>query len=221
MFNDFYHGFYYSLLIASALMMVIFIKSSQRPFRMLAVLVILTLLSEITARYVSYGLHTSNNIVYHFFTPVEFTFYVLIYRDFFRSKKWDIILWSCLIFFILAEIFNTIFFQPLSVTNTNTFLLESVLLIIFSLSLFIRIRETAQYENLLQEGVFWFNCAVLLYYAMSLLVWGFHSIKVYQLKNPPMIIYNFLLICSGLLYTTYTIAVSLNFASQKQLIKHA
>ncbi len=203
------------------MMMVIFIKSSQRPFRMLAVLVILTLLSEITARYVSYGLHTSNNIVYHFFTPVEFTFYVLIYRDFFRSKKWDIILWSCLIFFILAEIFNTIFFQPLSVTNTNTFLLESVLLIIFSLSLFIRIRETAQYENLLQEGVFWFNCAVLLYYAMSLLVWGFHSIKVYQLKNPPMIIYNFLLICSGLLYTTYTIAVSLNFASQKQLIKHA
>lgn len=221
MFNDFYHGFYYSLLIASALMMVILIRSSQRPFRMLAVLVILTLLSEITARYVSYGLHTSNNIVYHFFTPVEFTFYVLIYRDFFRSKKWDIILWSCLIFFILAEIFNTIFFQPLSVTNTNTFLLESVLLIIFSLSLFIRIRETAQYENLLQEGVFWFNCAVLLYYAMSLLVWGFHSIKVYQLKNPPMIIYNFLLICSGLLYTTYTIAVSLNFASQKQLIKHA
>ncbi|MBS1747341.1 MAG: hypothetical protein JST21_14325 [Bacteroidetes bacterium] len=221
MFSDFYHSFYYALLIVSALMMVMFIRTSQRPFRLLAALVILTLLSELIARFVSFGLHTSNNIVYHFFTPVEFTFYVLIYRDFFHSKKWDLILWICLAGFIVAEIFNTFFFQPLSVTNTNTFLLESVLLIIFSLSLFIRIREAEHYENLWREGVFWFNCVVLLYYSMSLLVWGFHSIKVYQLKNPPMIIYNFLLICSGLLYATYTIAVGLNFSNQKQMIKHA
>lgn len=221
MFSNFYHGFYYTLLIASTVAMTCFIRTSQRPFRLLAVLVILTLLSEFTARYVSYGLHTSNNIVYHFFTPVEFTFYVLIYRDFFHSKKWDRILWTCLTVFILAEIFNTIFFQPLKVTNTNTFILESVLLIIFSLCLFIKIRESVDYENLLHEGVFWFNCAVLLYYAMSFLVWGFHSIKVYQLKNPPMIIYNFLLICSGLLYATYSIAVGLNFTSKKHLLKHA
>jgi hypothetical protein len=221
MFSNFYHGFYYSLLIISAALMIFFFRTAQRPFRLLAALVLLTLLSELTARYVSYGLHKSNNIVYHFFTPVEFTFYVLIYREFFHSKKWNVILWICLAGFILAEISNTIFYQPLSVTNTNTFILESVLLILFSLSLFIRIRESEHYEDLLHEGVFWFNCAVLLYYAMSFLVWGFHSIKVYQLKNPPMIIYNFLLIWSGLLYTTFTIAVGLNVATQKQMTKHA
>jgi hypothetical protein len=215
MFSNFYHAFYYSLLIFASLSCLVLFKYAQRPFRLLAILTVLTLISELTAKYVALVLH-NNSIVYHFFTPVEFLLYVLIYNAFFSEKKWARILWVCFAVLVLAEIFNTIFFQPLSVSNTNILLLENILLVVFSLGLFIKIRESAYYEDLLKEGIFWFNCAVLFYYAFSTLVWGFHSIKVYYLKNPPMIIYNFLLIFSGLLYTIFAFAVGINSITAKK-----
>ena len=215
MFRDFYDSFYYSLLIAATGTCLFLFKRVQKPFRLLAILTVLTLVNELISKYVALVLH-NNSIVYHFFTPVEFLLYVLIYKEFFSEKKWARILWICFASLVLAEIFNTIFFQPLSVSNTNILLLENILLVVFSLGLFIKIRESAYYEDLLKEGIFWFNCAVLFYYAFSTLVWGFHSIKVYYLKNPPMIIYNFLLIFSGLLYTIFAFAVGINSITAKK-----
>ncbi len=220
MFRDFYHAFYYSLLIAATVLCILFFKNAQRPFRLLAVLVVLTLLSELTAKYVAYILH-NNNMVYHFFTPVEFLFYVLIYQQFFSSKKWNYILWLCFAILVFSEIFNTIFFQPLNVDNTNILILESIFLVAFSLSLFIKISESEYHQHLLKEGIFWFNSAVLFYYAFNILIWGFHSIQVYNLKNPPMFIYNFILVFSGLLYAIYAFATGLNsIAVKKRRLNH-
>jgi hypothetical protein len=215
MFSDFYGAFYYSLLITASVACVVFFKHAQKTFRLLAVLTVLTLLSELIARYVA-SIIMDNSIVYHFFTPVEFLFYVLIYKQFFSNKKWNYILWICFILFVLAEILNTIFYQPLSVTNTNIIILESVLLVVFSLSLFIKIRESDYDGDLIKEGIFWFNSAVLFYYACSILIWGFHSIKVYYMKNPPMFIYNFLQILSGLLYAVYAFATGINSTNAKK-----
>jgi hypothetical protein len=214
MFSNFYGAFYYSLLIAASVACIVLFKRAQKAFRLLGALTVLTLLSELIARYVAVIIK-DNSIVYHFFTPVEFFFYVLIYKQFFNNKKWNYILWICFTLFVAAEILNTIFYQSLSVTNTNILILESILLVVFSLSLFIKIRGSAYHENILREGVFWFNSAVLFYYACCILIWGFHSIKVYYMKNPPMFIYNFLLILSGLLYATYAFAVGINSINAK------
>jgi hypothetical protein len=214
MFSNFYHSFYYSLLIAASVSCLVLFRHAQKTFRLLTVLTVLTLLSELIAKYVAVNIG-DNSIVYHFFTPVEFFFYVLIYRQFFNNKKWNYILWICFVFFLLAEILNTIFYQPLSITNTNVLILESILLVVFSLSLFIKIRGSAYHEDILKEGVFWFNSAVLFYYACCVLIWGFHSIKVYYMKNPPMFIYDFLLILSGLLYAIYAFAVGMNAINAK------
>lgn len=216
MFSDFYHVFYYVLLITVSLLCLFLFANAQKPFKLLSILIVCTLLSELTAKYVAFVLYKSNSIVYHFFVPVEFFIYVLIYKQFFSETKWNRVLWICFAVLVLAEILNTIFLQPFKVTSTNILLLESLLLVFFSLSLFIKIRETAEYEDLLKEGVFWFNSAVLFYYAFSILAWGFHSIKVYQLENPPMLIYNFLLVFSGLMYAVYVLAISINSINAKK-----
>jgi hypothetical protein len=90
-------------------------------------------------------------------------------------------------------------------------ILESVILVFLSLMLFLRIKESSSYENLLIEGIFWFNSGVLMYYAFNILVWGFHSIKIYHMINPPNIIYSINLFFCGLLYLAYFIAIYLNF----------
>lgn len=217
MFTDFYRAFYYSFLIIAAVISLLYFKKVDKTFRSVCLLTILTLISELIAKYFSFH-RKPNGIVYIIFTPVEYFIYVVIYKTFFDEKKWAKILFISVACLVFAEVVNIIFFQPANEAPTNIMNIESVLLVILSLKLFINIREKPVYENVLNEGVFWFNSAVLIYYSFDILFWGFHNI-VFRLSNPPTIIYNGLLLFSGLLYIVYAVSVLLNFNSVNKIAK--
>lgn len=216
MFTDSYRACYYSFLIIAAVISLLYYKKVDRTFRWLCILVILTLISELIARYFSFH-RKPNGIVYVIFTPIEYYIYAMIYKMFFGDKKWTTILFISVACLIFLEVINTIFFQPTYEIPTNVMNVESVLLVTLALKLFISIREKPVYENVLSEGVFWFNSAVLLYYSFDILIWGFHSI-VYHLQDPPMIIYHILLLFSGFLYVVYAISVLLNYVSVSKAV---
>lgn len=221
MFSDFYHAFYYSELMIASLVGLLFFRRAERPFNWLSALIILTLASELTAKYVAFGLHESNSIVYHIFSPIEYLMYVQIFRLFLNYRKSEGLLWLSVVVLFTLEVVNTIFFQSLSETNTNVMIAESVFLVLLSLALFNRMRQSPGYENIATQAVFWFNSAVLCYYSFNILIWGFHSLKVYLLANPPRIIYDFNLLLSGLLYMIYAISILLNFRSRNKILKSA
>ena len=216
---DFYSIFYYSCLSMAAGMGLFCMKRNSIGFRWLAILVVMTLVSEFTAKYIAFGLDKPNSIVYHIFTPIEYSIYVIIFNHFIARKKWQKLLKASAIMLVLFEIINTIYFQPLREANTNVMILESVFLVFLSLLLFLKIRETPSPTNLLREGVFWFNSAVLCYYAFNTLIWGFHNMKVYTFENPPQIMYDFNLILSGLFYLTFSVALFLNAMTRPSIHK--
>ncbi len=209
-FFDFFHAFYYGALILSAFTILFFYRKTSGAFSVIGILLAVTIVSEIGAKYLAYNIGISNNVVYHFFTPVEFILYAIIYGHFLQSKEWRSILRYAVVLIVVAEIVNTWLFQSLNQTNTNIIILESVMLVLLSLRLFLRIAETAIIDKISTSGVFWFNCAVLIYYSFNILVWGFHSIKVYHLVNPPEIIYQLLLLLSGILYTIFSVVILLS-----------
>jgi hypothetical protein len=213
MFTDFYHTFYYTILIIAAIATALYFNSVDSPFRLVCLLVLLTVLSEFIARYCKVNYRT-NNIVYLIFTPIEFSMYAMIYKRFLNDNKWTKILYITIACLIFATVINSIFFQPPLKTPTNIMDIESVLLVILSLKLFIDIREKPVYEKVTTEGVFWFNSAVLFYYSFAILFWGIHNM-VYRLTNPPVIIYDALLLFSGLLYVVYVVSVFLNYRAVK------
>jgi len=210
MFRDIYLNLYYGILISATYISLSYLKKVDKPFALLCLLILLTAINEFIAGYL-YFCRKPNGIVYLIFTPVEYFIYAMIYKIFLNDKKWTRILFISFACLIVLEIVNTIFYQRLSIP-TNIMSIESVLLVILSLKLFIKIREEPVYENVLNEGVFWFNSAVLVYYSFDILIWGFHSL-VYHLKDPPRIIYNILQLFSGLLYLTYGAAIFLNYFS--------
>ena len=148
--------------------------------------------------------------------PVEYTLYVVIVNAFLRHKKLSIYLWLSAVGLALFEIINTLYAQPLRVSNTNSIIMEGTLLVILALMLFLKIRQTFTQQNILRRGVFWIASAMLCYYACSIFIWGFHNMKVYLLDNPPHIIYDINLLLSGLLYLTYTIAIVINTRNTPQ-----
>lgn len=214
MFNDFSHSFYYGALFLAAVLSLVFYRRLNTPFLLIAVLIWLSLGSELIAKYVAYGLNHSNNIVYHIFTPIEFGLYLLIYNTFLREKNITRILILIFIIFVFFEIVNTLLWQGIHQSNTNTIILESVLLVGLSLLQFLKIKEAPMYQNLLSEGIFWFNSIVLVYYSFNIMVWGFHNLRVYNLVNPPTLMYDMNLIFSGILYMTFFIAIYLSIRSK-------
>ncbi len=219
-FGDFYHSFYYSALIIATLTGIACLAFSGRGFKTLIVLLIITFISEVASKVVAVDRDFSNNVIYHIFTPVEFLLYATIYIHFLNSYKWKKILAASVVFMILFEVVNSFFLQGLNQTNTNSIILESILLIFLSLRLFLKLGESAVFENIIKSGVFWFNGAVLIYYSFNIMVWGFHSIKVYQMKNPPTIMYDLLLLMSGLLYITFAISILLQLFNRQNKLQH-
>jgi len=217
---NFYHIIYYvTLLIVSFVGLVTYSKIDI-GFKWLSVLVLLTLLLEIVVIVHPLYYDFPNSILYHFFTLLEYGIYVVIFSQFFNSKRISKLLYISWIVLLIAEVLKTIYYQPLEQSNTNIMIFESVLLVFFSLLLFIKIKNSLYYENLLKEGIFWFNSAILVYYSFNNLVWGFHSFKVYNYENPPMIIYKINLLFAAFLYMVYWYSIYLNYqSSQKDKIE--
>lgn len=211
MFFDSAHIIYYISLIGISAFVLFRMGKVSSPFQGLCILILMTLLSEGVAKTVVYFHLLSNNVIYHIFTPVEYGLYVIILSKIFESKRIIRLLYTSWIILILAECFNTFYFQPFEQTNTNIMILESVFLVFFSLLLFLKIKDSVKYDNLLTEGVFWFNSAILVYYSFNILVWGFHSFKIYNMDNPPVIIYKVNLLFSALLYLVMGYAIQLDY----------
>lgn len=215
MFSDFSHAAYYSILMIGALTGLFLIIRVSAPFKWLAALLMVTLVNELLARYCKYTLRISNNPVYHIFTVLEFALYAIIYRYFLPSSKWKRILNFSVLGFVLFELINLVFFQPITMSNTNSLLLEGLLLIFFSLNLFLQIRSDMTYQNLLTEGVFWFNCAILFYYSVTILNWGFQSLKVYDLPHASKVLYTLLRIFNCILYSLLILSLILDYIKIK------
>ena len=214
-FSDFYHGFYYSVLMLSAMFGMVYYRKADASFKWICRLLILTFLSELIAKY--WGItYKYNGVVYDIFTPIEYYIYVKIYSNFLADKKWEKLLFGSAAFLLMIDIINVIFFQSIKEVPTSMINIEMVLLVFLSLILFIAIREKPVYENILAEGVFWFNSAVLFYYAFSILIWGFYGV-IYGMEDPPRINQRMLLVSSGLLYTVFAFSIVLTCSLGKKL----
>jgi hypothetical protein len=148
------------------------------PFRLLVILVIYTFLSETFSRWLIYYYRQSIPL-YHLYVPVQFSFFLLIYS---KLLTWSKQLYPFLIiggFFILSMI-NLFYLQSLSRFPSNTVLLASTILILFSLFYFKVMLSKVEQVSIFRRSVFWFNSAVLLFFALAFVYWGFYN---YLLKH--------------------------------------
>lgn len=217
MFNDFSHSFYYSILILGAFISVLFIRRLNQAERWIAILLIITLLNELVAQYFKSILKIGNNPVYQITTIFDFLLFARVYALYFQSKFWTRSICYLAIFFIVSAIINLLFFQPFNTSNTNVVMLENLILIFLSLSLFGNIRSNLEYNNLFTESIFWFNSGVIICFAITLPIWGFHSIKVYENEHPPRVIYSILRYANGLMYLVFTLAIILSYLKGRKI----
>jgi hypothetical protein len=154
---------YFILLLIVSVIGVVRYKKLTTPFKILSVLIILTLLLEITSE-ICAKKYKNNLPVSHFTVLSEYIFLSLTYYFIFKNKAIRTSIKIIMLIFIILFFVNAIFIQPYhSAFPSNMYTLEEIIYAIFSLMLFKQMLLYPLPVNIIKQSVFWFNTSILFY----------------------------------------------------------
>lgn len=150
------------------------VKFLRKPYYPVVIYVWVTGFVEAAAKYVKYGLHESNNLLYNCQTILEFTlisliFYYVFDRDF--LKKGILLLITLFIPIALVLIVENPFYFNENLNGTS-----GLLLILITLTYFYRLLQNMSIPILSHSAMFWISSGVLLYFSGTIFVYIFSSV---------------------------------------------
>ena len=144
------------------------------------IFLLVTFISESISRIIALKVHNSSP-VYHFYVLLLVSFFSIIYFLLIPQKGVRVfILVSCFTFLILSSL-NSIFLQNLQVFPSLSILIGSVIIILFSLSLFKYLVDKKMIFN--KHNIIWFNTSVLIYFTIQIFSWGVYSYLIRKNLN--------------------------------------
>ncbi len=137
----------------------------KKPYKVFLLFLMLYVVFDVITSYTSLnGIH--NLPLYHLMTVVEFVFYSYMYHVIAKNtsyKKWILFI---IFLFIIFAVLNTIYLENIYTDyNSNTRVVASLILVSYAISYFYRMLKELTVESVGENDVFWFNTAVLLYFA--------------------------------------------------------
>jgi hypothetical protein len=149
------------------------LKRQGKAEKMLIILLILTLSSEIMA-YIWAVKFRNNFPVYHIFAPIQLFFVSMYFHYSVDSlSKSKIAIYIGLSGGILAAV-NTIFFQPITTLNSYFLLFEGLCTIFLSLYAFNKMFINDNL-NILSIPHFWFTLILLTFWSITYISWGVYE----------------------------------------------
>ncbi len=150
----------------------------------------------------------NNLFIYHFFTPVEYMFYAIIFFRHFQSNKLRRIILTSILLFTLYSLLNSFIFQSLTINNSNAIIVESLLLLTWCL-IYFRDKMIAINEiQLIKDPLFWVVCGILFYFLGNIFV---ESLLNYLIKKEISIarsLYKLSYIFSYILFVSMIVGLS-------------
>lgn len=200
---------YIALLVSCIVAGVVRFNKLTTPFSLLCLSILLTVQNELAAHFM--GIKFKNNLIlYHFFTPVHFIFFALIFYHLFLFKSSRKILLVSIIIFLAFAVINSSFFQTLNKFPTYTILLESFLLAFFAIRSSYEIQSNPNSNNLMKNSVFWLNASIIIFYTSCFVFFGFHNLLQKDYKQLLKNLYLLLWFLDMMMYTGFLVALLLD-----------
>ena len=140
--------------------------------RWICVLLLVATIAESIAIYFSITIKNSL-FVFHFYNPVEIFMISMYFNESIPIfKKKNAGLWIGA-FSAAVDICNTVFLQPLSVTNSNALHFASFAVIAMSVFAFYRMYKNE--DELIRNPHFWITSILMFYWSVTFLYWGMES----------------------------------------------
>jgi hypothetical protein len=141
-------------------------KSLPRPLRVLEWLIFISLVDTIFQMTLAfYDIH--NLWTMHCFTIIEFTFVVILYSSWIKNRRYQSILFLCLVGFVVLWIVSKFSFEPFSLADDGTSSISKILQIAFSAYLLVDIVKESDLVWK-DDPRLWVVVSILIYAAGSL-----------------------------------------------------
>lgn len=164
---------YIVVIITAALSGLLRFKKRDKASKLLVMLLLLTLISEMTA-YVCAIVYHNNMFVYHIFAPIQLLLLGLYFDntiDLFKKKRIGI---KVGILGVITATINTILFQPLNTLNSNFLLFEGLIIMAMVLYAFQRILNNDNID-IFRYHHFWFNIILVFFWSLTYTIWALYN----------------------------------------------
>jgi len=146
------------------------LRLMDRASRFMFVLLAMALLTESLACYSAFKYH-NNNPIYDLFSIIEIAIVSLYFNYAITAfRKWNVGIYIGATG-IIAGVINTIWFQPLTIANSNILFINGFFTIALSLFSIIQLLLTDIFLEIKKSPHFWIAVSLLFYWIPSLMVW--------------------------------------------------
>jgi hypothetical protein len=191
---------YFILLAAAIIFYIIAARNKKYYSSTIMVYLVLVLLTSIIAMSMMYAGVKNNLFLFHIYTPIDYTILSLLYRHAVSSTITKKIITVSIPVFILLSIVFSVFVQKITENNSFITIIESLLILSWSLFYLREIMLLQQVTHLQRFPMFWICVGILFYYTGSLITEGMLN---YLIKHSMLLarqVYNFSYIFKYLLF---------------------
>lgn len=166
-------GVYIGLTILTLVVYLLNYRQGERYWKFMVLYLLLVLITSVAATgVIEWGLTNNNLFIFHIYTPLEYLLLGLLYAYSMENMVIRRIILISIPLFMTVSVWLTAFVQPLSVNNSYSVIIESILIMLWTL-VFIRETIMLQRESRLQRfPMFWISIGFLFYFVGGMFVEG-------------------------------------------------
>ncbi len=210
--NVFFTYCYWGLLGIAFFIGIINYNRLTPPFRILTLLIFITLCNECLAIYMA-RVYRYNLILYHIYTPLHAVLVGIIYAKLLRKKenKWFVVIAT--ITAVAFALVNTFFIQGINRYPHYDLIVISIFYVSYALLGNFEMIRFSRVQHLLRTSIFWLNSGILIFFSINFILWSLYDYLT-RIKSPVMSdLFMILYVLNFVLYVFF--ALSIYFDSRR------
>ncbi len=165
---------YFSILATGSIIGILNFKFLNNSNKAFLLLLLCTILTEVTAYIISYVTHKSNFWIYHIFSPVQCA---IVFWAYFLDTKNKYFLYFIPPVLLIALIFSLLI-QPLPAFNSHFMEIELLLFCILALNYYRELLKTEKEVKLIDYPLFWINSGLLIFSVANIFIMGTYNFLI-------------------------------------------
>lgn len=149
-----------------------------------------------------------NNLpLLHIYPLIELAILAVLYQRTLRTWYHPYVIPLLTALMIGFSVFNSVFIQSIFVFSSNSITLVSGVLIIYSISYFVKLLRDPPVDFLDRSPMFWINCAILIYFSGSFMIFMYSNYMLPKSKDTQMVIWGIHAILNMVRFFLFSIAL--------------
>jgi hypothetical protein len=208
----------FTLLALLNFVFLIQIRYLSMPLKVIGYYSLVTTIFHCYAAYYFVFKIGNNQFIFHFLTPIQYSFFCMYFFLLQNRKKIKIIIVASIPFFILASFIVSLTIQNLALYNSYSLIGQNFLIAIWALLYFKSLLESDRFEKLERKPTFFISAAILVFSLGDFFIEGILNYMINNRRAYSLQLYYISEIFSFILYGIFILSFIMNIVNYRKKI---